>query len=725
MKAEGARSRAVAWILVSLATVALAVAVLTVYASVNIFDANRFADRATSVLDEPDVREAVASRVAGGIVSIEPDLLGARPLLETATDAIVGSPAFEQLLRGAVADLHRTFFGREKDTVALTLADVGVLVAEAVRSFAPAIAKRIPADVEPTLTSISEDQTGVLADGAQVAEDVEGAALVSAGLVLALMLSAVVVSPDRRRTVGQLSVCVAVVGALGVVTFEVSRLLVAGRLEDPSDRLAVGALWDALFLDLRTWSIVLIVVGTVVAAAARSLIRPVAATELLRRGWKKASTPPATRGGRIVHAILLIGGGLVLVVEPRAFLTVATAAAGVVLLYAGLVELLRMALPPQQRPTSGPRRYLLVNRRFGVAGLVVGAAVGLAVGFALVTNRSEKPVFELHACNGSAELCDRTLAQVAFPATHNSMSAADNRGWLFAQHERGIAAQLEAGIRGLLVDTHYGVETDEGVYTVLQPGSTSRLKLDGPLGDRFVQTAERLRTRIGYRGGGRQDVYLCHGFCELGAVRATTALSKIRDYLVKHPSEVVLLSVENDIDLEGTTRAFEESGLSDLAWDRPVRPDSLPTLREMIEADRRVLVLVWQRGPLRRQKFGEVPWLHRQFDVVQETPYEFKTVRDLQALESCRPNEGAPTSPLFLLNHWVDTSPYFLPRNARRMNAYEPLLNRARQCMSVRKRLPNLVAVDFFEEGDVVRVAKTLNEDARASSRPQQRQGER
>lgn len=126
---------------------------------------------------------------------------------------------------------------------------------------------------------------------------------------------------------------------------------------------------------------------------------------------------------------------------------------------------------------------------------------------------------------------------------------------------------------------------------------------------------------------------------------------------------------------------------------------------------------MWQRGPLGKAQFGDIPWLHRQFDVVQETPYEFKTVGDLEAPESCRPNEGAPGNPLFLLNHWVDTSPYFLPRNARRVNAYEALLRRARRCMSERKRFPNLVTVDFFDEGDVVRVAKTLmNEGRRAGS---------
>jgi len=145
-----------------------------------------------------------------------------------------------------------------------------------------------------------------------------------------------------------------VVGALGVVAFEVGRLIVAGLVVDTNDRVAVRALWNALFLDLRTWSIVLVVAGTVVAAAARSLLRPVAATDLLRRAWTRASGPPTTRSGRIAHASVLAVAGVVLVVEPRVILTVATVAVGIVLLYAGLVELLRVALPPQERPGRGP-----------------------------------------------------------------------------------------------------------------------------------------------------------------------------------------------------------------------------------------------------------------------------------------------------------------------------------------------------------------------------------
>ena len=40
-------------------------------------------------------------------------------------------------------------------------------------------------------------------------------------------------------------------------------------------------------------------------------------------------------------------------------------------------------------------------------------------------------------------------------ATHNSMSA-PGPGWISSEQDRPIAGQLEDGIRGLLIDTHYG-----------------------------------------------------------------------------------------------------------------------------------------------------------------------------------------------------------------------------------------------------------------------------
>jgi hypothetical protein len=43
------------------------------------------------------------------------------------------------------------------------------------------------------------------------------------------------------------------------------------------------------------------------------------------------------------------------------------------------------------------------------------------------------------------------------------------------------------------------------------------------------------------------------------------------------------------------------------------------------------------------------------------------------------------------------------------VNAYQPLLARARDCARIRHHLPNLLAVNFYERGDLFRVVDTLN----------------
>ena len=73
------------------------------------------------------------------------------------------------------------------------------------------------------------------------------------------------------------------------------------------------------------------------------------------------------------------------------------------------------------------------------------------------------------------------------------------------------------------------------------------------------------------------------------------------------------------------------------------------------------------------------------------------------------PNRGPDKAPLFLVNHWISTDPIPLPSDARRVNAYGPLLNRMRTCQKIRGHLPNLVAVNFYKQGDVFRVVNTLN----------------
>ena len=101
------------------------------------------------------------------------------------------------------------------------------------------------------------------------------------------------------------------------------------------------------------------------------------------------------------------------------------------------------------------------------------------------------------------------------------------------------------------------------------------------------------------------------------------------------------------------------------------------------------------------------------FEAALRIPFTFPSASLLTAkvdrAASCGPNRGPPSAPLFLVNHWVSTDPAPRPSDATRVNAYAPLLARARVCESLRHRVPNLLAVNFYKEGDVFRVVDTLN----------------
>jgi len=43
------------------------------------------------------------------------------------------------------------------------------------------------------------------------------------------------------------------------------------------------------------------------------------------------------------------------------------------------------------------------------------------------------------------------------------------------------------------------------------------------------------------------------------------------------------------------------------------------------------------------------------------------------------------------------------------VNAYDPLLERVRDCQRIRSNFSNLVAVNFYLHGDLFRVVDTLN----------------
>ena len=298
---------------------------------------------------------------------------------------------------------------------------------------------------------------------------------------------------------------------------------------------------------------------------------------------------------------------------------------------------------------------------------------------------------------------------MTFPATHNAMSAAQEPGWFLTNQRYGIIRQLDDGIRALLIDTHYGTRASGSrgfgaVVTDLKRESKTRDQIVKELGPETADRLNELIDNLAFDGKvpGESKPFLCHVICELGATDFDVALDKIDAWMQAHPDEFLVIFIEDVVKPDETVAALEASGLMSYAY-TPEPGVPSPTLGRLIERDKRLLVMAE-----RDAGDGAYPNYIQGFDLVQETPYTYKTEREIAAPKSCRLNRGEADNPLFQINNWIEKVPRD-PKLQGRVNARKTLLARSRLCARRRGLQPNILAVDFYEQGDVLGVANALN----------------
>ena len=334
-----------------------------------------------------------------------------------------------------------------------------------------------------------------------------------------------------------------------------------------------------------------------------------------------------------------------------------------------------------------------------VALLVAGGGVLVACDTAQTSGDegSDRPA----TCLGSEDLCDRRLDQVALATTHNSMNAAAD-GFEYPDQQSGIEAQLAAGVRGFLVDSYLGtvrtLDGEELVYTEIT--TTSRVNLLAQATHKeSVRRAIDVRRRAGAPSDDApREVYLCHQFCELGAVPMRAAVATWKAFLEEHPDQVLVIVLQDEMPAEPL-----EPALADLApYVATLDPaEPLPTLGEMVESGKR-LVLGLENGDLG----PEIPNVFAD-GLMQEVPYKYRSVPSLERVTSCRRNRGSRDAPLFLLNHWVSPASETAAAEA---NATGVLGDRIDRCADLRGQPVNLVAVDFYGSGDLFSVVDGLDD---------------
>ena len=701
--------RRTATLLVALAAICACSAVVLAYARNTLLDSEQFASRSAAALDDPAVRDFLGSQIADEAIGRRPDLIAVRPVIESGASSIVGGSAFRGLYRAAVRDAHRAVIERDQNSVVLTLADVGTLLRSAVATSDAAVSQRIEgaADVHVIDGRLSEP----IADAARRIDELRAVATLLALFAALFALAGWLLVRDLRWIAGRLGLALAVAALATMFLLGRARGAVLDAVGGADARAAADGLWSALLGDLRAALLLIAVAGAILAGAALSLLRAVSLDAPLRRAWELTVTTPASGLARLIRALSLLGAGVLTLLSPLAAAELAAIAVGLLLAVAGGSELLRLGeiAAPIRSNDAAPAAPGISRRRAGriaLAGLVAFGLLSVASALTVGDGGVSAEAPPIVRCNGHAELCDRPLDQVALAATHNSMSAADYPGWLFAQQEHGLARQLDDGIRSLLIDTHYGrrsggrVKTDFGELT-----SVTRAKYVAEVGEEGLEAALRIRGTLSGNSEGERRIYLCHGLCELGALELSAALGDVARFLGANPHEILVLVVQDDVEPADFVAAVRAAGLERYAYEGPFGKP-WPTLRRMIEDDRRLVILSEQDG-------SGAPWMENAFDVMQETPYSFSDASQLTGPDrlaaSCKPNRGKLAAMLFQLNHWIDTTPAPRPSNAAKVNAREPLLARARACQKQRDLFPSVVAVDFYKQGDVFGVVDTLN----------------
>jgi len=694
------------------ATLALIGGVM-LYLRESVFDRDAFSDRAEQAFSDERVRLAVAQPISDAIVDSGPaKLVNARPLIESVVVGVLGTPPARAAFGEAARALDAKLFEREPGTLLLNVANAATLAVATLESVAPQLAEEVPAKIRHAKIELTASVAGI--DSIRIAEDVRFLGLLLPPVAFLLLIGSVVAAPDRRRGLIRASLAVLFAALLGMFALAVLRAMLIGHFEDQLVADAVAASWDALFDDLGAALLLGAVIAVMLAAAARfaddrdfdPLAPFVRAGKLLRHA-------PESTGLALLRAGALAAIGVALILEPELSLEVIAVIAGAWFIYVAVGELLRFLAPPLPAEAAAEAEGETLWGRFqpNRVAVVVGVAV-VAFVAVIVAGGGESPARPLGpppACNGYPQICAKRIDQTTFPATHNSMAAAQEPGWFLPNQRFGITRQLDDGIRGLLIDTHYGSRRGggrgfAGVITDLQKEQKTRQEVVAEIGEEAVQKAESLVGQLAFGSSppGKSEPYLCHVLCELGATRLNVALARIDRWMVHHPDEFLVIFIEDVVSPEETAEAFRRSGLLRFAYiptDDPVQP----TLGELIEHAPRLLVMAENDAG-----GGRYPWYQQGFDLVQETPYTFNTVAEIEAPESCRPNRGSDANPLFQLNSWIETIPRD-PDLAARIASHEALIRRARLCTRIRGLKPNLLNVDFYERGDVIGVAKELN----------------
>ena len=697
------RGRWATRLLVASGCVLLALSTAGWWLSTRVLDDAGFADVVAQASQRPAVRDYVADQATLRLAKSSNFVTAARPVVTDALSAAIATPPVEEAIRDFARHAHSQILhvngvGRAN----ISAQQAAVTIRSALQAINPALAKKLPDNVlRATVTVSQSDAVDVLLRTGSWVDDLY---LPIGVLGAALLALAVWRARDRIHAVRFIGMTGATMGALLIGFGAATPLLAdAASTNDPGRGDAVAAFVDVLLGRLVGAGKVFVLVGLVlVFAPGRD------GGDLLGRARRARQWVTERRGVArwqlAAGAAAVVLAALVLT-EPRQLLTALLVTLAVLILYVGVVWLLRGArvLSPGVETPSFHKRELLGVAAAMVAGFVLTSTVAVGLVADATTTPRANPF--TGGCNGAIELCEQPLNYVVWPASHNAMSSSAY-DFFGAEHTISIPEQLNSGIRFLMLDVYYGHDEDGLVRTNLA-GGISRKLLAQEQGPDAVQELDRLGALTGVADTSAKDqqLYFCHDYCELGAVKAVDVLRQIRDWLDQNLNDSLVLDFEDYVKPNDLRKALAEAGLLDRVYIPAHRNSPWPTLGSLITPEsgqtqrkRRVVVMSEKHG-------YEYPWLLPTYGVAEESPYTFTSIGQF----NCNAKRGGNDKSFLIVNHWLRPDGPPDPQAAATVNSEKVLTARMQQCIVKRQRLPNVLAVDFTAVGDLYKTVNRFN----------------
>jgi hypothetical protein len=668
-----------------------------------VFDDDGFGDVVAKASQKEEVRNYIADQATLRLARSSNFVSAARPIVTDAIAQAIATPPVEEAIRDfAVRGHHQVFQARSGRRVDIDAQEASTTIRSALQTINPSLSKKLPANVLDASATISQNSS--VDTMFKISQWIW--LWIPVGLIGVAMLGfALVKSRDRVRAIRAVGISLAITGAL-LAGFGAATPALASAAEngDPGRGDAVAAFISTLTGRLvgAGWAFVLI--GLALAFAPGKDGGDLRDRVQRIRAWFQRKRE--SRRWRFAGGIGVVLLATLVLTQPGEVASTLIDLLAVAAVYVGVIVCLRasgLLVTDHAIPKLHKRQVVAV-----FAAMAVGFIGTATVVVGAVASNTSEPVAnpDQNGCNGFIELCLQPVDQVVFAGSHNAMSSAAYN-FLGAEHTITIPEQLNAGARLLMLDVYYGYD-DDGLVRTNLAGGVDRKTLEKERGKEAVDALDRMGALTGTAdtSGKKQDLYFCHDFCELGAVKATDVLSQIGDFLDRNLTEVVILDFEDYVKPKDLHQALDDAGL--LPRLRKIAPSKMDTttMLDLVkpkhkkdpENPRRLIVLSEKHG-------GEMPFLAKTYGLYQETPFTFTAIKDFD----CAPNRGGTNKPLLLVNHWLRPDGPPDPVEAGKVNSRKTLTARFKQCIAARAQLPNAFAVDFTAIGDLYKSVDRFN----------------